>query len=281
MSSASYVEHLPIPALRGVARTAWIQRTGDAVYQQRHLPTGGVELHLPVGGDPVLLGALTRPQVELMPAETTVLGVRFLAGSPLPLPVALDELVDTRVLLRDLWGSRADALAEAVALASTRRVALGVLQERLADEFRHAERLDPLIREAAALLMPWRPVDVRTAADRLALSESQLRRRCLRVVGLSPKVLQRTLRFQGFLALAQAGPAVPPGPLPGGTRSIAGLAAVAGYADQAHLSRECVRLTGVTPAQLLHGGTGGCACAHDHSASYLPFLRVRPAGTSR
>lgn len=277
MSSASYLERLPIPALRGVARTAWIQDTGHAVYQQRHLPTGGVELHVPVGGDPVLLGALTRPQVELIPAHTTMLGVRFLAGSPLPLPVALDELVDARVLLRDLWGSRADALAEAVALATTSAAALGVLQERLADEFRHAERLDPLVREAAALLMPWRPVDVRSAADRLALSESQLRRRCLRVVGLSPKVLQRTLRFQGFLALAQAGPAAP---LPHGTRSIAGLAAVAGYADQAHLSRECVRLTGVTPAQLLHGGTGGCACGHDHSASYLPFLRVRPAGTN-
>jgi len=42
-----------------------------------------------------------------------------------------------------------------------------------------------------------------------------------------------------------------------------------------------VRLTGVTPAQLLHGGTGGCACGHDHSASYLPFLRVRPAWTNR
>ncbi|GAA2863984.1 helix-turn-helix domain-containing protein [Microbacterium arabinogalactanolyticum] len=277
MSSASYLERLPIPALRGVARTAWIQDTGDAAYQQRHLPTGGVELHVPVGGDPILLGALTRPQVELIPAHTTVLGVRFLAGSPLPLPVALDELVDARVLLRDLWGSPADALAEAVALASTSAAALGVLQERLADEFRHAEHPDPLVREAAALLMPWRPVDVRSTADRLALSESQLRRRCLRVVGLSPKVLQRTLRFQGFLALAQAGPA---GRLPHGTRSIAGLAAVAGYADQAHLSRECVRLTGVTPAQLLHGGTGGCACGHDHSASYLPFLQVRPVGTN-
>ncbi|MER7282197.1 hypothetical protein ABT369_47990 [Dactylosporangium sp. NPDC000244] len=47
-----------------------------------------------------------------------------------------------------------------------------------------------------------------------------------------------------------------------------------GYADQAHLGRECLRLSGLTPRQLL--GTGSldrCACGHDHSASYRPFLR--------
>ncbi|MEU0470473.1 DUF6597 domain-containing transcriptional factor [Amycolatopsis sp. NPDC006131] len=57
----SYVERPPLPALAGVVRTVWIQRTGDAPYVQRHLPTGGVEIHFPLGGRPQLLGPLTGP----------------------------------------------------------------------------------------------------------------------------------------------------------------------------------------------------------------------------
>jgi hypothetical protein len=41
----SYLERPPLPGLAGVVRTVWIQRTGEAAYVQRHLPTGGVEIH--------------------------------------------------------------------------------------------------------------------------------------------------------------------------------------------------------------------------------------------
>jgi AraC-like DNA-binding protein len=120
--------------------------------------------------------------------------------------------------------------------------------------------------------MPWHPVNIDTLATHLALSASQLRRRCLQSVGVSPKVLQRTLRFQGFLALAQAG-AMATGRR--GADGMAGLAVDVGYADQAHLSRECLRLTGLTPSQLLGGTVDRCACGHEHAASYMPFLATR------
>ena len=80
-----------------------------------------------------------------------------------------------------------------------------LVQVHLVREFRSAVRVDPLVGEAVQALMPWHPVTIDTLATHLALSASQLRRRCLHSVGVSPKVLQRTLRFQGFLALAQAG----------------------------------------------------------------------------
>jgi FAD binding domain len=38
----SYVERAPRAELAGMVRTVWIQRTGEAAYVQRHLPTGGV-----------------------------------------------------------------------------------------------------------------------------------------------------------------------------------------------------------------------------------------------
>jgi len=50
------------------------------------------------------------------------------------------------------------------------------------------------------------------------------------------------LRFRRFVSWADAG-------APGG--DLASAAAGLGYADQAHLTRECARLAGVTPAALL------------------------------
>jgi AraC-like DNA-binding protein len=268
----SYVERPPLPGLAGVVRTVWIQRTGEAAYVQRHLPTGGVELHFPIGGHPQLVGPLTGPQIEVIPPHTTIAGVRFYPGTAPPLPTVLDDMVDQRLRLTALWRTSVDRLVEAMAQAGTPERALMVLQVHLLQEFRRAARVDPLVSEAVKALMPWHPVNIDALASHLALSASQLRRRCLHAVGVSPKVLQRTLRFQGFLALAQAG-ATATGRR--GADGTAGLAIDAGYADQAHLSRECLRLTGLTPRQLLSGSVDRCACGHDHSASYRPFLATR------
>ena len=89
----SYVERPPLPGLAGVVRTVWIQRTGEAAYVQRHLPTGGVEIHFPIGGHPQLIGPLTGPEIEVIPAHTTIVGVRFQPGTAPPLPTVLDDLV--------------------------------------------------------------------------------------------------------------------------------------------------------------------------------------------
>jgi AraC-like DNA-binding protein len=268
----SYVERPPVPALAAVVRTVWIQRTGEVPFAQRHLPTGGVEIHFPFGGHPQLVGPLTGPKVEIIPAHTTIVGVRFQPGTAPPLPTMLDDLIDLRLGLAELWGSSVDRLVEAMARAATPESALMRLQAHLLQEYRAADRLDPLVGEAVKVLMPWFPVSIDTLAAQLALSASQLRRRCLHAVGVSPKVLQRTLRFQGFLALAQAG-ATATGRR--GADGMAGLAIDVGYADQAHLSRECLRLTGLTPRQLLGGTVDQCACGHDHAASYHPFLATR------
>jgi len=268
----SYIERPPLPELAGVVRTVWIQRTGGRAYVQRHLPTGGVEIHFPVGGHPQLVGPLTGPEIEVIPAHTTIVGVRFQPGAAPALPAVLDDLVDQRLALTQLWGSSVDRLQEAMARAASPQRSLEVLQAQLLPEFRQARPVDPVVREAVKALMPWQPVSIGTLATHLALSASQLRRRCLHTVGVSPKVLQRTLRFQGFLALAQAG-ATASGRR--GADGMAGLAVDVGYADQAHLSRESLRLTGLTPSQLLGGSLDRCACGHEHSASYKPFLATR------
>ena len=78
-------------------------------------------------------------------------------------------------------------------------------------------------------------------ADEVGLSERQLRRRCHAAAGYGPKTLQRVLRFQRFVRMLDAAAR----PL-----DLAAAAAQAGYADQAHLTRECGALSGLTPAAL-------------------------------
>lgn len=201
----SYIERAPLSALAGVVRTVWIQRSGSGAYLQRHLPTGGVEIQVPIGGRPHLIGPLTGPLIEVIPPHTTIVGVRFHPAAAPGLRMVLDELVDQSLDLSELWGSSADRLVEALASEETPDRALMLLQAHLLMQSHNGFGVDPLVGEAVKARMPWRQVNVDAVATQLAVSASQLRRRCLHAVGVSPKVLQRILRFQGFLALAQAG----------------------------------------------------------------------------
>jgi AraC-like DNA-binding protein len=90
--------------------------------------------------------------------------------------------------------------------------------------------------------------------------------------GVGPKALQRMLRFQGFLARVQL--ALSRGAKPAGD-GLAQLAADVGYANQSHLTRECLRLTGVTPRAFLRETQQHCGCGHDHEVSFAPLLRSR------
>jgi methylphosphotriester-DNA--protein-cysteine methyltransferase len=77
--------------------------------------------------------------------------------------------------------------------------------------------------------------------DRLDVSPRTLRRRCQNAFGYGPKTLDRILRFQRFLGFARQAEEL----------CLADLAFAAGYADQAHLTREVRRLSGFSPATIL------------------------------
>lgn len=169
-------------------------------------------------------------------------GVRFRPGqAPCFLGVPASELLDSRVDLRDLWGqAMTDRLAERLAAAAGPSAAAEMLDAAMADRARTAPGADPVVSALVAWLRspPESFAAVQGASTALSVGERRLRRRCCAAVGYGPKTLERVLRFQRALRLAPA------------SQSLALLAAQAGYADQAHLARECRRLAGATPSDL-------------------------------
>jgi AraC-like DNA-binding protein len=271
----TYRELRPPPALARHVSCLWVQQVAPdaAPYMHRTIPNGGVELACRVGSVPRLVGPRTVADVEVLAPGATVVGARFhpgAAASALGMPAS--ELLDLTVGFEEIAGRRALALGERVEASAGPLDALAVLSEQLLAQLAAARDPDPIAIEAVHRLMPWRTPGVGSLPAALNISERQLRRRCRSAVGLAPKVLHRTLRFQGFVALAQLAMAQGRKPDDDG---LALLAIDAGYADQSHLNRESLRLAGLSPRAFLRDAEERCAPSHDHAASFVPLLRSR------
>jgi AraC-like DNA-binding protein len=269
----SYRERPPAAALAGLVSSAWVQQISAAAapYVHRDIPHGGVELLCRLGSVPQVVGPLTGVRVETLRPGSTVVGLRFRPGAAAAvLGVPAAELADLVVDLETLWGSAATTVGTRMAEAASPERAAVLLQGLVAGRLAGSTRPDPVIAEAVRRLMPWQAEDVASLRSSLAVSERSFRRRCRATIGVGPKALQRMLRFQGFLAKVQY--AVSRGRPPAGD-GLALMAAEAGYADQSHLTRECVRLTGRPPRVLLRETAQACGCGHDHETSYAPLLR--------
>jgi AraC-like DNA-binding protein len=239
--AAGYRELRPPPALRGAVACLWIRVTpADDAAPLRVLPDGCSDLFWQSGFGGQIAGPDTHSVMTRGIAGTTLVGVRFrpgAAGAALGLP--LSELRNLRVATVDVLPTLDEALRGELrpdeALSGLTRIAADLIA--LAPP-------DRLVRQAARLLeTPGRRIP--EVAEALGVSERQLLRRCRAAVGYGPKTLQRVLRLRRFLALRAAEPG----------RSLADVAAVAGYADQAHLARDCERLTGLLPSARELAGT--------------------------
>jgi AraC-like DNA-binding protein len=238
---------LPGPPARHVA-CLWTRDAEPVASVRRILPDACVDVVWVRGDRLVVAGPATGPVLSALPAGAAAAGVRFrvgAAGSALGVPAG--ELRDRNVELAEVWGARAARrLADRLERAATSDAAVAALVAAVCERLPPARDLDGVVRAAALRAAAPRTAIERVASD-LGLGERQLRRRVADAVGYGPKTLQRVLRFQRFLALARAAE---------GTPDLAALAFEAGYADQAHLTRECTRLAGLPPAALLAGGAG-------------------------
>jgi AraC-like DNA-binding protein len=222
------------------------------------LPDACSDLIWEQGVGAYVAGPDTGPARPMIKAGTVIVGVRFrpsAGGQVLKTP--LSEIANQRVPLADLLPPAARRLPPTLDPEEAADRVLAITGALVVDG-----TPDPAMARAAVLLRDP-AVRAEAVAAEVGLSERQFRRRSQAAAGYGPKTLQRVLRFHRFVRLLDAAPGpappAPPAPYappvpgraaPPAPPDLAALAARVGYADQAHLTRECSALSGLTPARL-------------------------------
>ncbi|WP_222193586.1 helix-turn-helix domain-containing protein [Modestobacter italicus] len=159
---------------------------------------------------------------------------------------AMSGYTDRHVDVPDVLGAEGERLTARVRAAMApdphSPAAHGVAVAAFGDALRPLLPVDDdgrLVNDVVAFVEGNREVvRVSQVCERFGLSERALQRLAQRRLGLTPKWLIQRRRLQEAAERLRGDPA-----------SVGEVAAVLGYADQAHLSRDFARVTGVSPGQ--------------------------------
>ena len=179
-----------------------------------------------IGDAAHVAGPADRAERVAMRAGTVLHGLRMRPGA------ARDLL---RIDLGELRNEHVELACVTRALVVDRRKPRSSLEQWARTQLDKA-RPDGAAIEAARLFL--RDASVDDAADALGFGARRLHRHVTAACGYGPKTLQRILRLQRAIRLAFS-------------ETLAAAAAGAGYADQAHMTREFRALTGLPPGAYL------------------------------
>jgi AraC-like DNA-binding protein len=246
----TYREHTPAPALAALVRCYWTVR-GPApsadLPLNRVLPDGCLdvifdladhgEADQPTGERAYVVGAMLEAEVFHHSSAMDMIGVRFAPGAaPLFLRTPAHELTSTVAPASAVWSEALDVVAQ------LKETALLDDRLRLLDKYLLA-RLDAqgkanlalhgmnIIERSRGL------ISLSALRDELGSGERTLQRKFEAWVGLTPKQALRIARFRHALYLLFAKP----------PHTLARIAAMCGYTDQAHLTNEFQALARTTP----------------------------------
>lgn len=214
----------------------WRTLATDPSAVKRVLPDGCMDL-LWMDGALRIAGPDTAAYLPVQVPGARGLGLRLAPGfGPEVFGLPANELRDQRVDLDAVWPTRVvRSLTDRVAAADDPGA---VLEAIAAGSLADGDGPEPWALSMAAAMR--RGESVSDTARAVGFSERQLHRRSIAAFGYGPKTLARILRLQRALEHVHAG------------QSLALAAARAGYADQAHLSRDARRLAGATVSDVVH-----------------------------
>ena len=300
--SVANLARRPCPALEPWVQLLWATGADSAQvtspYVERVLPTGAMHVVLRLGDSPLALyedadtgaprlvghsvvgGARSSSYVKRAGDSSCSVGVQLRPGAAralLGVPGA--ELAECHTPLAELWGSDAELLRERLHAIHERALfaahgaisgaaVLGAqldyfesfLQARLQ---RSAAGTNGWLMRAVAALEAGAPLS--EIVESSGVSHRAFITRFHDAVGLTPKLFARVRRFQGVVAELAAPEHAGAAPEPERVVSLARVALDAGYADQAHLTRDFRQFADVTPSAYLRLAPA--------SANHLPVRR--------
>jgi AraC-like DNA-binding protein len=246
MPDSPYTEYAPPPQLRSVVACTWVALTGDAGAPSPIVVDACSDVVVVGDSAPHVAGPATRTHVVQVPAHTTVVGIRFRPGATRAVfGCDADELRDADPELRAVCGRSASALVDELSAASSTDAVRAALERWAHGRLGARVDRDALTLRAAHALVADRELSVAALGDALGWSARRLHREITATCGYGPKLLQRIVRLQRTLRLARRRALAHRRP------TLAMLALDAGYADQAHMTRDFRDLTGFTPRELL------------------------------
>ncbi len=242
---SDYREFPAPPPLADRFLCLWTQTiTGSqGVYDHRVLPDACIDIVFIDDQPPVVVGPWTVPFVARLAVGASITGARLHPGQAsclLGMPAAelLNQALPTAEVNGILRSIRLESVAEQPDSAA-RRLALAKL---LFTSLNHFAPVDPAVLAAIQWLSRHPQGRVEQLSRWIGISQRQLHRRFSAAIGYGPKMFQSVLRFQRLLKTARE--TAP-------EQSLTDLAASAGYADQAHMTRDVHRFANIPPTMLL------------------------------
>jgi AraC-like DNA-binding protein len=255
------LRHRPAPPLdRFIECLWWSQRDEPQPDGEHMLPAGGAQLLFALHETPIACrssgaaagrtwtGSIVHgPQSSYYLAGPKpaggVVGVSFrpgAAGALLGVPLA--ELTDRHVSLDAIWGARAVDLRQRLLSAAEPSARFRILEQALSARLHRPLLIHPAVARALAA----QGADIARVAE-LQRASGYSPKHFIALfrgaVGLNPKLYYRIRRFAAAARSLAAGGA------------LGDIAAAAGYADQAHLTRDFREFAGVTPTAYRPGGS--------------------------
>jgi AraC-like DNA-binding protein len=242
----TYQEFVPPSPLRDHVVCFWRHGPTETSSTARVIPDGCIDVVWVDDRPPHIAGPMTKPVLYGIDGGTEIFAVRLRPGvAHRLLGQSAKDLLNQDVSLHDLWPRTEVARWERVTEQRDDVAKLALIAEVVASRLDDDRWMDDFVARAASWLAghPFAPLD--EISRRSGLSERQIRRRFDEAIGYGPKKLQRILRLQRLLWLAGQQRRTRP--------QLSALAFAAGYADQPHMTREVIALTGTSPGQLLLG----------------------------
>lgn len=245
-----YQEHTPDPRLSHLVECYWTS-TGyiNSVVESRILPDGCVDIVFTFNGEngqsnqrhinPRLVGTMTSYTLFTYTKKIDMMGIRFNPGAIRAFArMPIDEITNAGVELQladTIFGKHA---FEALPEKKTTQERISYINDYLIHTFGNILDLDSrIIFTVNKIKGCVGNIAIETLSEQACLSQRQLERRFKSVIGVSPKVFSRVIKFRNAVERIQ-------------TRSFQNLyeaAMACGYYDHAHLIKEFKAFSGKSP----------------------------------